>query len=416
MKRLLSARPTHLPYIIALAVCSLLLVFYKYLEIPRNLAYDEVASTQLASYLSNHPFTVYSPLATGHATPYYYLIALSFRLLGVSTLSLRLPAALFGIMNVFLIYILASRVLGKKYWGFCAALLLITSHWYLNFARFSFEATYLMFLELISLIFMLKESGNDMRNVAVSAVFAALACYSYLPGRIFFLVPLIYLAWTGRSRMVIFFCTVLLLTAPLLLYFINHPDVRVSQISILSDTKTGIQEKTLTIADNGVRAVTMLFTAGDMNGRHNFPGKPALNGIMGFLFLSGIAWSLYKKDRHAPLFGLYALMSVIPTLFTPSSDNPNMLRTVTMIPAVIYFMTVSVKHFCALRIGGTRKPLVLAVTAVLIVSVMYELRTYFLFQSRVFRNAFEVTCPLQELSKWGYAYIPKRCTVQRNEF
>src|SRR3989338_9039427 len=88
-------------------------------------------------------------------------------LFGINTFALRFPSALFGVVNVVLIYILMRQVFEKDkhktFISFVAALIFISMRWYFNFARFSFEVTFLLTLELSSLIFLfLYKKSNKM--------------------------------------------------------------------------------------------------------------------------------------------------------------------------------------------------------------------------------------------------------------
>ncbi len=150
--------------IIILIIISIGVIFYQFPNIPKNLSFDEVEFTKLALSLDNKPYIPYSPLASGHSTLYFYIILLSFKLFGITNFALRLPSALFGVLSVLVFYFLIRKVFEKlnteyrilnTLLPFSLSIIFITSHWYFNFARFSFEATFLIFLELTSLLFII---------------------------------------------------------------------------------------------------------------------------------------------------------------------------------------------------------------------------------------------------------------------
>ena len=91
--------------IIVLTVISAFLVFYRFIDIPKYLAYDEVEFAKLALSLQNKPYTPYSSLATGHSTLYFYIILTSLKTFGINTFALRLPVAIFGILSVLMFYL-----------------------------------------------------------------------------------------------------------------------------------------------------------------------------------------------------------------------------------------------------------------------------------------------------------------------
>ena len=149
--------------IIILTIISALFIFYRFIEIPKYLAYDEVEFTKLALSLDNKPYAPYSQLATGHSTLYFYILLASLKTFGINVFALRFPAAIFGILSVLFFYLIMKKVFKqsnnetmKQFLPFFLTLILLSSRWFLNFARFSFEATFLLFLELISIYFLLK--------------------------------------------------------------------------------------------------------------------------------------------------------------------------------------------------------------------------------------------------------------------
>ena len=133
-----------IPALVAFFVaCSL--IFYKFTQVPLHLAFDEVEFARIALYLGQHSYTPYVTLANGHTTLYYYVLLLSLKLFDTTVFGLRFPAAIFGIANIVLFYFIVQRITKQKLVAFTAALVLATSRWYFGFARFSFEATFLIF-------------------------------------------------------------------------------------------------------------------------------------------------------------------------------------------------------------------------------------------------------------------------------
>ena len=74
-------------------------------------------------------------------------------------------------------------------------------------------------------------------------------------------------------------------------------------------------------------------------GRHNYPGKPALNLVLFMMSLAGLLISVKTiKKPYSLLFIVYFFISLIPTLLTVTTENPNMLRTFTVLPALGFFV------------------------------------------------------------------------------
>lgn len=400
--------------ILILLIISSFLIFYKFNAIPKNISFDEIEFAQLALSLDNKSYISYSPLAFGHSTVYFYIILASFKIFGVSNFALRLPSALFGIAGILMFYFVMGELLRKirlpnsnfkipvSSFQFLASFALVSSRWYLNFARFSFEATFLLFLELTAIYFLLKKSVNW------SAVFSGLSFLSYTPGRLFFIFPLIFLIiekrWKEIAKYLIIFAVT---TSSLVIYLFQNPDYRIREVAVKNMNQ---------VIETGKRTALMFHFQGDMNGRHNFPGKPALNPILGLFFAVGIITAIknLSKFENKLMLGYFAI-SLLPTLLTIPQDNPNMLRTFTTLPSIVYFATLPFLYLFKTKFKF--RTWVLFVSCFLyLVSSAYELRTYFVFQSRVARNSFEVKCPLQKVVKYNVHKVPKSCRVQKNEF
>ncbi|MFQ5452334.1 MAG: hypothetical protein ACE5DQ_02105, partial [Candidatus Paceibacterota bacterium] len=319
------------------------------------------------------------------------------------------------------------------------ALVFVTLRWYFNFARFAFEATYLIFLELISLYFILRAvRSKNLHEIALSAIFAGLAYNSYVVGRMFFVVPLFYLivfylggvdkrhlrgADNSRyktpeviRRVFYFLIPFLIVIAPLTLYFSQNPDIRVSQQLYFLDPNLELPQKISFFFSNIWENMKMFIVsgAGDANGRHNYPFKPALNPVIFILFIAGLLSALKNwKHRYNSVFLVYFLVGFFPTILTYPHENPNMLRTVTILPSVVYLVGLAIQASYNFITRLSLKPplrwthskfvkilplfLLISILLGLVGSSLYEFRTYFIFQKLVFEEAFDVRDGLERV-------------------
>lgn len=381
---------------IVIVAVAAFVIFYQFLSIPKYLFGDEIEFARLALSLNNGPYIPYSELATGHSTLYFYIILFSLKLFGISNFALRFPAAVFGIVSVLLFFKILQKVyyeqLKNKYllvvlMPLIITVLLASSRWYFNFARFAFEVTFLLFLELSSLLLILEYLKNKkLVFILLSAVFAGLAFHSYTPGRIFFIIPFFLLITSHRKHLLSFFFIFLLTISPLLFYFLTHPDVRVEDQFYLKSSKYSAAQKISMFGENITKTILMFSLKGDMNGRHNYPGKPALNGVLSILLIIGLieTFRQYKK-KHNQLFLLYFLVSLFPTLLSNPQDNPNMLRTYTVLPSVFYFIGNGLL-FLFEKLKKWKNVFFAVIFTILLLSCAYELRTYFYFQKDVFTD------------------------------
>ncbi len=437
--------------IIILIIFSALIIFYRFTNIPKYLAFDEVEFTKLALSLENKPYIAYSQLATGHSTLYFYILLASLKTFGINVFALRFPAAIFGILSVVVFYLIVEIVFQRLHnkkspnflisqFPFFLSLILLSSRWFLNFARFSFEATFLLFLELTSIYFLLKfdevskaKIPNFLRfyvfrqkisvssfYIMLSGIFAGLAFLSYTPGRIFFLLPLTFLVFKlvnsltrerfnklTIKRMLIFLIPFLIIITPLTLYLFTHTDTRINQQFFLMNHEMTINQKLSGLWSN-ISSIGLMFNIkGDINGRHNYPNKPSLNPILGILFIVGLIISIKNfKNLYNKMFLFYFFISLFPALMTYPWENPNMLRTFTVIPSVVYFIGNAIYHLSSivqrwsLNKRISRYLILDTLYLILIFSSFYELRTYFKYQSVVFNQSFEIKLPLEKAIKF----------------
>lgn len=389
--------------IILLLIVSSFLVFYQYAQIPQGLTHDENELARVAFSLEGKPYMAFTTIADGHGTPYFYSLLLSFKLFGVNKFALRLPSRIYGILSVIVFYLILEIVYKKQKilnsrLLILASLLLLTSRWYLHFARVSFEMPFLLLAELISLYFSLLFLENKQNKfIILSGLFAGIAFNSYQPGRIFFLVPIVMFLMKkiDKRRIFYFLITFLIIILPMSYYLLTHPgnDIRIDQQFFLKNGQLSVAQKAEFLWSNISSTALMFFTKGDINGTHNYTSKPALNPILGVFFLIGLIISLYKhKNFYNRLFLGYFFISIVPTILTYPWENPNMLRTYTTLPAIIYFVFltfITIYELIKKRYAKYLFIFFLLTSVLYLLSSGYELRTYFKYQPLVFKQSFD---------------------------
>src|SRR3989338_1341158 len=92
------------------------------------------------------------------------------------------------------------------------------------------------------------------------------------------------------------------------------------------------------------------------------------------------------------LFLVYFFLSIFPALMTYPWENPNMLRTFTVLPSVIYFIGNAIYYLSTIvqRWSRNKKFVSFFLFLVVLISSFYELRTYFKYQSKIFYDSFEI--------------------------
>lgn len=361
---------------------ALLVIFWQFGQIPAKLAFDEVEFAKLALSLEGK-WQIFSPLATGHATPYFYWLLLSLKTFGLNMMALRLPAAIFAVLNSFLVWTLLRFYFPKKI-AFLGTLVFITSHWVMNFGRYGFEATYLLFWQLIAIVAVkLFLKTKRLGFLALTLFSTVLAFYSYLPGRIFAILPILMLVmdkvrWQIVTAFIIIFT---LFTLPLI-QSSGTLENRVQELTYLSQ-KLPLVTKVGYFGENLAKNLLMLNFQGDLNGRHNYPGKSALNPALGILFWLGLILSFQKIKTSWPFY-VWIMLSILPSLFTLPQENPHFLRTYTLTVSLVFFITLALAS-----LNKIKPKWFIGLVLLIMLSSVYELRTYFKYQQNVFKKAFE---------------------------
>ena len=413
---------------LVLLLISGIIIFYKFPLIPQNVSLDEAEFIRLAQSLKNSPYTPYSQLATGHATLYFYILLASIKIFGTTVFAVRFPSALFGVIDVVLIYFVFKLIIERVTKlsiilqtgiPFLMAFTFATMRWYFNFARFGFEASTVLFFELFGLLsYLLFRKYKHFGFLVTTGVLVGLSYNSYTPGRIFFILPLIMMIfdfWKEKmgkkeiaKQLLSLLIPFVIFTAPLNVYFTKHDDNRIYEQFYLQNEQLSIQEKTTFLGQNIAKVSGMFFFKGDMNGRHNYPGKAMLNPLLGLLFVFGFAINLYKWKKFSHrLFLLYFAIGILPPLLTYPWENPNSLRAVTVLPAVAFFVGQSLLLISKIPINKTY--LFYGLFIIVSLSAIYEIRTYFVFQSLVFPASFEIhQNMLQPYLDGNYLFDPEK--------
>lgn len=402
--------------LVILIIAATAIIFFRYNEIPQKLAYDEVELAKVALSLDGSAYTPYSELADGHGTVYFYVMLMSFKLFGIDSWAMRLPAALSGLISIIAFYFMVKIAFKKTTFPYStwlpliASLTLLSQRWFYNFARFAFETPFLLLLELISvlLFFIFQEKYRSLSFsksakwaiLFFSAIFAGLAFNSYQPGRIFFLLPMFFLlARRHIKELIVYGVVVFLVSLPMTASILGSQtvDPRFDQQFFLKNTDLSYVEKVDFLKTNLTKTVGMLFVSGDLSGRHNYPGKPAVTPIIGvFLVIGLIAMLRDRSIFYNQFFLVWMIVAVIPSILTYPWENPNMLRTFTLLPSIAYTVAYGVGAITDLVKKSYQKLMFAGIIAVLLISVAWDLRTYYVYQVPVFENSFERENDLQK--------------------
>lgn len=183
---------------------KLLLLTVLLAAVIRNYALDSIPPSLFSDEV-DLGYQAYSILKTGHdyfgnflpvhpqsssdfrAPLYIYLTIPLVAAFGLNEWAVRLPASIFGILSVVLIYFLVTKLGFSKWVGLLTSFSLAISPWSIHYSRAGFEVTLMLLLIICGLWFFLMGLVNRIFLIFSSVSFI-LATYTYSTAKLF--VPL----------------------------------------------------------------------------------------------------------------------------------------------------------------------------------------------------------------------------------
>ena len=125
---------------------------------------------------------------------YFWAVASSFKVAGLSETSARFPSALAALLTVFLAWFLARRMFENST-GLYAGIVLATSPLVVVFAReVIFDMTLTFFVTCAMVCYWLREAGSEQRKLLDVLFFAVMGLATLTKGPVGFLLPLLSIA------------------------------------------------------------------------------------------------------------------------------------------------------------------------------------------------------------------------------
>jgi 4-amino-4-deoxy-L-arabinose transferase-like glycosyltransferase len=117
---------------------------------------------------------------------YGYSAYLSSKLLGESTLSIRLPAVLFGLISIFILYLLTLELTGNHLAALLSSFFLSILPWHIHYSRIGWEpASMLPFILSATVLLIRGINKNQSWMISLGFGFFSLAIYTYQPAPLF---------------------------------------------------------------------------------------------------------------------------------------------------------------------------------------------------------------------------------------
>lgn len=345
--------------LLALVAIGGALRFYQVGAVPPGLYQDEAYNglDALDILAGSHP--IYFPANNGREPFYMYAAAAGVAVFGRTPLALRFPAAVVGTLLIAATFALGRALYNPRIGLFAAAGLAIT-FWPLALSRIGLRAGSLPLFSALSLAsaawaWRLPRGRRRTAFLVLGGVCYGLSFYTYLAARFTPLALFAFLIFWYIARrasfpqlreLAAFGLPAILVVLPLAVDSVWQPEIlfsRVGQVSILSPT---INHGDLwgTLLHNLFAAAGMFVLSGDAIARHNLPGRPVFDPILGLAFLAGLALALaaaWRRKPAAALILIWTAVLLLPTIL--AEDTPHFLRAVGVLPVIFIFPALAME-------------------------------------------------------------------------
>ena len=309
--------------------------------------------------------TLTNPFATGwltNPTLPYTLLAIPLKLLGPSTLAVRLLSPWVGAATVLLVYLLGQRLWGREV-GLVAAILLLGSHFHVQFSRMGITNIWDPFMVLLALglLALAWERADSRRLWLLAGLAIGLNAYFFTSSHLLPLMLLLLLGLTAVFHMrqlitnwrhiVAALGLALVVALPLLLYYNSHPGLymeRANSLGIL-DNQSGWLSREVAFTGQSrsqiwgqqIRRGALAFNTGLDNSPAYRPDAPLLSLGPSLLFLVGMGLAIWRINQLR--YSLLAVWVTVTLIFGAIllENPPNSHRLIVAAPALSLLAAVA---------------------------------------------------------------------------
>lgn len=373
IKKLFSNYNLILLFIILVAI---FLRFYQIGSIPAGLTNDEVnigydaysiLMTGRDQWGELYPILSFKGFGDFRPSLYTYLVLVNIPIFDLSSIAVRFPSAVFGVVLVFVMYLFLSKFFSKTV-GIAGSLLLAITPWAIGISRIGLESNIAPVFLLCGILFIVHYTKNKFL-IYISFILFSLTLYTYSAYAL--LMPLVIIAiiifyyrltLNNLKNLIIGLLLFFILCLPLFISQDSGAKVRFSQINFMQNINSiGIINKLndqqgecrkiyplmvckltfnkitvfgTTLVKNYVShfSFNFLYLNGTETQLSMLPQRGLLYVFELFLFVSGIIWIIRKKNKAGFFIITLLLVSAIPDSIT--SDG-NYSRAFVMLPFLI---------------------------------------------------------------------------------
>lgn len=372
-----SRRGENLKWIALIAFVAIVLRVYAIDRLPPGLFGDEAVEGLDALDVLAGNFYIWFHAHLGREPLFVYLVAASYKFLGVTPFATRLPALVVGLLT------LPGTFFFAREWARGAfanddsratriALLttglLAISFWDIQMNRNAHRDNLVPLVEVIGYYLLWRGiRASEWRFFAAAGAILGLSIYTYSPGRfvgvfiaIFFAVEFVVARLTGDSgpktnatnvssipRLpsilnlgIAAICAVVVIL-PLGIYFATNPDQFVRRFDSASIFNAPQPVAALGESVVGNLAQFIIPGAGYQSKHYNLPGKPVFDLFLAPWFLGGLVLACVRLKNSAYRFLLLWFVVMLTPPFLTSDMIPKGVRGLGTMPGVLMFIAVA---------------------------------------------------------------------------
>lgn len=316
---------------------------------------------QILNSVQNNPFG--TGWLTNPSLP-FFVLALPIRLLGPSTVSLRLLSSVIGAITVPVLFVTGQRLYGRAV-GLAAAILLAGSHFHIHFSRSGLTNAWDALLTLLALgliaIAWQQEPQQNRQTWLLAGGATGLCAYLYTSSHLLpimlvslGLILLIFDSATVKKQwwnVLAMAALALAIAAPQLLHYQASPGIfleRANTLGILNNQSGWLSEEA---ARSGVSQLQVLsaqfwqaalaFNATIDTGTSYGPFVPFLNFLFGLLAILGLILALFRLRQIR--YSMLVVWITVTVVFAGAllESPPNSHRFIIAMPAVSLLAAVA---------------------------------------------------------------------------
>lgn len=333
--------------VIYLLLLAALLRTYDLANLPLGFSEDEIVNIRLVHNVRQGDIFVFYPSEDGgREGAYHVFIAFVTSFVGEGTIGFRIASVWLSLISIAIIYTLGNHLFNPIVGVLAAGLVTVNMSSILLARAVSSDATVIFLVSAIMLALARSLPVYRRTRVVTSNIgsFAALGALLgigvYLhPSSLFIILgAMAYIAHLLYIRNILFrerrsytgfaILLMIIICMPYLISSINLPQYAAVQ-RILSQYDDGI----LRSAADGLLGI---FARGDLDPRHNLPGRPLVDAFSGLLMIVGFIICVLR--RHRPRFMLVLIMFVMALPAALLVENsPNFARMPVIMPQLAIF-------------------------------------------------------------------------------